>query len=740
MRLEDNEVKKTQSEFYKSIEALREDSAWLTQTCSLPHFSNFKLSKYEYDALEKQLLAQSSASNEVAVAYYEKIFDAFGLIKPQWVKSINAEMLPSLALVPGEGICIVLEQLPSGQYKCDSREGIRYHELDGEVFYTPIREKRKAEASKSAYEMFKKVALKEKPRIVHAAIATFSINFLALGTSFFSMQVYDRVIPTHGMSTLVWLVVGVFIAILLEMVLKVARSVILDHASVKIDKSYSHNIFDRFLKIRLDAVPQSIGTLSAQLQSYIAIRSFISTAALYFIIDLPFTLFFLMIIIMVGGFYMGMVPMIFFALSLLTAFFFKKKIEFLTMQSVAASNKKLGLLVEAVESVETVKASGHGYAVLSKWNALSEDAIYDDIAIRHYSELSGYIAAFLQQLSYVGLIALGAYIVSTTDTLTMGGLIAVSILSGRVLAPLAMLPNVFIQWGRAKIAVKDIDNIYALPNDNEGVEKPLFPEIHTPVYTCNNVKFNYGEETPTVAVSNLSIKPGEKIAILGVIGSGKSTLLKMLAGLYAPTEGKILLDNIDVQQIARDKLSETIGYLSQSTRLISGTLRDNLVLGLVGVDDVEIMAAAEKTGLNMLINSLPKGLDTIVPEGGNSVSGGQKQLIAITRMLLTNPKIWLLDEPTANMDDLTEKKIIHILGSNIAKDQTLVVVTHKPALLKLVDRIIIMTPQGIVMDGARDDILGKLANAKQQAAAQSSAKAAAENTAPASNNQEKSNA
>ncbi|MDY0403062.1 ATP-binding cassette domain-containing protein [Sulfurovum sp.] len=740
MRLEDNEVKKTQTEFYKSLEALKEDSAWLTQTCSLPHFSNFKLSKYEYDELEKQLLAHSSVSNEVAVAYYEKIFDAFNLIKPKWTKSINAEMLPSLALVPGEGICIVLEQLPNGQYKCDSREGIRYHDLKETVLYTPIREKRKAEASKSAYEMFKKVALKEKPRIVHAAIATFSINFLALGTSFFSMQVYDRVIPTHGMSTLIWLVIGVFIAILLEMVLKVARSVILDHASVKIDKSYSHNIFDRFLKIRLDAMPQSIGTLSAQLQSYIAIRSFISTAALYFIIDLPFTLFFLMIIIMVGGFYMGMVPLIFFALSLLTAFFFKKKIEFLTMQSVAASNKKLGLLVEAVESVETVKASGHGYAVLSKWNALSEDAIYDDIAIRHYSELSGYIAAFLQQLSYVGLIALGAYIVSTTDTLTMGGLIAVSILSGRVLAPLAMLPNVFIQWGRAKIAVKDIDNIYALPNDNEGVEKPLFPEIHTPVYTCNNVKFNYGEETPTVAVSNLSIKPGEKIAILGVIGSGKSTLLKMLAGLYAPTEGKILLDNIDVQQIARDKLSETIGYLSQSTRLISGTLRDNLVLGLVGVDDVEIMAAAEKTGLNMLINSLPKGLDTIVPEGGNSVSGGQKQLIAITRMLLTNPKIWLLDEPTANMDDLTEKRIIQILGSNVIKDQTLVVVTHKPALLKLVDRIIIMTPQGIVMDGARDDILGKLANAKQQAAAQSSAKAAAENTAPASNNQEKSNA
>lgn len=217
------------------------------------------------------------------------------------------------------------KKLPNGEYKCDSKDGIQYHDLNESALYTPIREKRKAEVSKSAYEMFKKVALKEKPRIIHAAIATFSINFLALGTSFFSMQVYDRVIPTHGMSTLIWLVVGVFIAILLEMILKVARSVILDHASVRIDKSYSHNIFDRFLKIRLDVIPQSIGTLSAQLQSYIAIRSFISSAALYFVIDLPFTIFFLVIIIMIGGFYMGLVPMIFFVLSLMMAFFFKRR-------------------------------------------------------------------------------------------------------------------------------------------------------------------------------------------------------------------------------------------------------------------------------------------------------------------------------------------------------------------------------------------------------------------------------
>lgn len=711
---------------YNSVKHLQRDSDWLAQNCSLAHFAASRLSRHEYDDFVKNLTSNTVINDQFVVKYYENFFNSYGLIKPKWTKSLSEEMLPALALIPEIGMCIVLEKTADGSWKCDSVDGIRYYDMFlPNTLFVPIRVERKTETNKSAFEMFKRVALLEKPRIIQAAVATFSINFLALGSSFYSMQVYDRVIPTHGMSTLAALSIGVFIAIVLEMIIKVARSTILDHSSMVMDKTYSHNIFDRFLKIRMDALPRSIGTLSAQLQSYITIRAFISTAALYFVIDFPFVIFFLAVIMMIGGFMMGIVPLIFFVLSLVAAFFFKNKIELLTQQSVAASNKKLGLLVEAVESAETLKASGHGYSTLSKWNALSEDAIHDDIAIRHYSELSGYIAAFLQQVSYAGIVAMGAYLVSTTDNLTMGGLIAVSILSGRVLSPVAMLPNLFVQWGRAKISVKDLDSIYALPRDNEGVEKPLSPKNITPRYRCQGVKFAYGEGMPPIVLSNLNIEPGEKIAILGVIGSGKSTMLKMLAGLYAPQEGQVLLDNIDIQQIARDKLSDTIGYLTQSTRLISGSLRDNLILGLVGVDDAQIMEAANKTGLAALINALPKGLDTIVPEGGNSVSGGQKQLIAVTRMLLTSPKIWLLDEPTANMDDITESTIVQILGSNITKEQTLVVVTHKPTILRLVDRIIIMTAQGIVMDGPRDEVLGKIANAQRQK--QEAAQAVAQN-------------
>ncbi|MDD5358636.1 MAG: ATP-binding cassette domain-containing protein [Sulfurovaceae bacterium] len=698
-------------QLYNDEKKLAKDIYWLTHECSLPLISKGRVSRYAYAEFEKKFLQNPNLDNENVLSVYTELLKLYGLKKIECTKGVNEENLPCVTVVPNEGLCIVLEKTASGTWRCDSAEGTRYYPyFEKGTQFLPIREERGWKAASTAYEMFKKVALREKEHIFHAAIATLSINILALGTSFFSMQVYDRVIPTHGISTLVALTVGVGIAIMLEMILKVARSVILDDASTAMDRSYSHNIFDRFLKIRSDALPNSIGTLSGQLQGYANVRSFITTAALYFVIDLPFTLFFLLIVIMLGGLAMGIIPMIFFFASLSAALFFKNKIETLTELSVAANNKKLGLLVECVENAETLKAHGASFGVQNKWNSLTEDAINDDIAIRHYSELSMYIAALLQQFSYIGIVAWGAYRVTTTDQLTMGGLIAISILSSRVLTPLAALPNIFVQWGRSKISIKDLDNIFALPQDNEGIDKPLAPDFIDPRYSCQNVKFAYKDSRQTLNIPGLNIRHGERVGILGVIGTGKSTMLKLLSGLYAPTEGHILLGGIDIQHISRHKVSSMIGYLPQATKLVSGTIRDNLTLGLVGVNDSQIMAAAQITGLTALINSAPNGLDTVIPEGGNTLSGGQKQLISITRIILENPLIWLLDEPTANMDDFTEKNVINALNSQITADKTLILVTHKPALLALVNRLVVLTPQGVAMDGPKNLVLEKLSN------------------------------
>lgn len=295
----------------------------------------------------------------------------------------------------------------------------------------------------------------------------------------------------------------------------------------------------------------------------------------------------------------------------------------------------------------------------------------------------------------------------------MGGLIAATILSGRALSPISMLPNLLVQWGRTKVAVEDLDRVYALDRDNEGVERPLSPSVLTPHFSCENIFFAYEENAPVVTVKNLTIAPGEKVAIVGMIGSGKSTLLKILAGLYKPQEGKVLINGMDMHHISRNKLNETIGYLPQNVKLISGTLRDNLLLGLVGISDEKIMEASTKTGLIQLINALPQGLDTPVPEGGESVSGGQKQMIAMTRIVLMQPQALLLDEPTANLDDHTERQVLHTIQQQLTPQSSLVVVTHKPALLGLVDRIVVMTPKGIVMDGPKDIVLQKLNPSKK---------------------------
>jgi ATP-binding cassette subfamily C protein LapB len=679
---------------------------WLAQECPLSAFASARLSPHESERLLHQL---GSADAKTAVGFFDALFDAYGLKQPLWSEILAHETLPVLALVPGEGIKIVLEFTPEGSWKCDSPGGIEQTEdFPNGTLFASIKSTREKNKKLSASEMFKEVALRQKPIIVYAAIASLSINILALGTSFYSMQVYDRVIPTQGVSTLVMLSIGVFIAVFLEMILKLSRSSILDHASKNMDTAYSHDIFSRLLKIRSDALPKSIGTLSGQLQSYGAVRSFISSAALYILIDFPFSLIFLAVIVMIGGWTMGLIALAFLIVAVITGTLFKNKIEKLSQTSSMASHQKLGLLVETVEHAENIKTTGGGWHILSRWNHLSEDAIHDDIEIRHYSEMSSYMAAFLQQLSYVALVASGAYLVSTTDTLTMGGLIAVTILSGRILSPIAMIPGLLVQWGRTKIAIKDLNSVYALPGDNEGIERPLAPVISHPQLLCSHVVFGYTKDASVVRIPALAINPGEKVAILGAIGSGKSTMLKLLSGLYMPQEGSVLLGGIDMQHISRNRLNEIISYLPQNIKLLSGTLRDNLTLGLVGMDDQSIIDAAARTGLLPFINALPQGLDTPVPEGGESVSGGQKQLIALTRFLLSKPKIWMLDEPTSSMDEGSEKRVIQLLQNRIGSDETLIVVTHKPALLSLVERIIVMTPQGIVLDGPKEAVLQQL--------------------------------
>ena len=255
-----------------------------------------------------------------------------------------------------------------------------------------------------------------------------------------------------------------------------------------------------------------------------------------------------------------------------------------------ASYKKLGLLVESIENAELIKANGGKGGFINRWNALTKSAIDDDIKIKEYSDLVTYISALLQNISYICLVGLGAYLITNEkNMITMGALIAVTILSNRVLSPLSQLPNIFVLYGKSKMAIRDLNKLYEHKVDNDGIKREIYPNLNNADIVCSKLKFAYQEETSVIDIDKLTIPSGNKIGILGVIGCGKSTLLKILAGIYAPTSGKIFVDNIDMQHISRTVINKTIGYLPQSTKLLCGTLRENLIFGLSSKSDDEIL-------------------------------------------------------------------------------------------------------------------------------------------------------
>jgi ATP-binding cassette subfamily C protein LapB len=342
---------------------------------------------------------------------------------------------------------------------------------------------------------------------------------------------------------------------------------------------------------------------------------------------------------------------------------------------------------------------------------INSRAIETDIEMRHNSDGLNYITGLFTQLSYIGIVTAGAWMVIRGE-FTTGVLVASSILAGRVLAPLAGLPNILVQHAQAKAAIKGIERICALETDVSGVSRPLRPDSLHGDYQLSEVLFTYGgmKDAPTaLTLDDLRIRSGERVGILGPVGSGKSTLLRILTGMYRPQAGRVLLDGLDLSHIERQIITDNVGYLQQDTRLFQGTLRDNLLIGLPNLGDQVIYDALKRSMLIHLVANHPRGLELPIFEGGKGLSGGQRQLVAFTRFLLTQPRIWLLDEPTASMDEELERHCLQILSQEMQiPGRTFVIVTHKPSLLPLVNRLLVVVGNRVVMDGPRDEVLAKI--------------------------------
>ncbi len=629
---------------------------------------------------------------------------------PEALPAPDAAFLPLLALHPKQGWGVINQQNPQGLWQF-SQLGQTSAYPDN-AFTQLLRIRLEDEPSKrrqlSFDQLLKKDLKNYRGIVVEAVVASFLINMLALAVSLFSMQVYDRVIPTRSEYTLIILASGVGLVILFETFMKFARSKIMDKVVVNLDQYLSREVFQRLLNVRIDQMPGSVGSMAAQLRGYEQVRSFYTASTLFGLVDIPMAVIFVTLIIIIGNPLVALVPIVAAIIAIILGVGARKKIDSIAAVGAQASYRKTGILVETVEGVETIKAGSGNWKFLSRWLDVMNITTKNDLDMKHANDNLSYASQMIQQTSYVGIVIVGSFVVMSGD-MTMGGLIACSILGGRILAPIMGIPNLLVQHSHAKAAKLNIEQLFSLEQDNHGVSHPLSPSKITGSFNLEKVTFNYqGNDQPALVINSLNITAGERIAILGSIGSGKSTLLKVLSGLYAPTQGRILLDGLDIQQISRESLSEQVGYLQQDHRLFEGTLRENLLIGLPAPSDDVMRDALVKTGLIKLVAGHSSGLDLPISEGGKGLSGGQKQLVAFTRLLLTKPSILLMDEPTASMDNRQELQCIDVLKKEFGQGQTLIVATHKMPLLQLVDRIIIMDNQKIVMDGPKTQVLDKL--------------------------------
>lgn len=625
------------------------------------------------------------------------------------IKAPQQAALPLLTHHAEHGWLVITARTVEGLWRCTDAHGAR-HELvlSASPCLHAIEEHGAEHADiRSAHGLMLSQIRGNWPVFLEAAGLSLVLAAVTIAVSFYTMQVYDRVIPNQGLQTLWVLTVGVALAIGLEWLLKLARAGLLEPRLKSLDVSISKALMSRLSAIRLDQRPGSVGTLASQIQSFESIRAVLSTSTLFLLFDMPLALMFAGVIAAVGGPLLALPAVVLFGMTLLTGLLRARRIARLTASNQTGANAKTGLLVEAIEGAEAIKGMGASWRFEARWAGLSEANAVQSLALKHETDAAGYLAAGLQQVSYVALICIGA-VLAVDGQITQGAIVACSILSGRVLAPMASIPGLLVQLGNAISSMKALDAIFRLETDNHEVARPLVPEHTDGDFVFEDVEFAYPGQKQGIRVGNLRVRSGEKVAILGTVGAGKSTLLALACGLTQPTQGTVYFGGVDQQQLHADWRSEHMAYCPQHAWLFSGTLRDNLAFGLTDVSDEQIMLAARKTGLLALIAQHPMGLDRKLSEGGRGLSGGQRQLVMLTRLLLADRRHWLLDEPTASMDDGMEQATIAQLKAALQADTTLLLVTHRLSLLALVDRVIVMTPGGIMMDGPRDEVLARL--------------------------------
>jgi len=520
------------------------------------------------------------------------------------------------------------------------------------------------------------------------------------------MNVYDRVVPNNATDTLWMLSLGVVIVLVADAALRTMRGYFLDLAGSRVDVRLSAYIMERVLGIRLEHRPLSAGSFAANLRSFETVRDFITSATVTAFIDLPFAVIFLLVIGWIA--WPLVLPILFgMALVVLYALTVHTKMHELSETTYRAGALRNATLVESLVGLESIKALGAESVMQRKWESSAAflSRVGAQLRLLSSSTING--AMWAQQFVNVMVVIGGVYLISKGE-LTLGGLIACTMLASRSLAPIGQVAGLLTQYHNAATALKSLDNILEQPVERPADFKFVTRQHFSGDIEFRNVSFTYpNQEISALREVSLKIRSGEHIAILGRVGSGKTTLQKLILGLYQPTEGAVLVDGIDLRQLDPAELRRNIGYVPQDVMLFYGTLRDNLTISSPTADDTAVLQAAEVGGILEFVNTHPKGFDMMVGERGESLSGGQRQAVALARAAINDPPILLMDEPTGSMDHSSEEGVKQRLRT-YANGKTMIIVTHRTSLLDLVDRIIVVDAGKIVADGPKNQVVEAL--------------------------------
>ncbi len=537
-------------------------------------------------------------------------------------------------------------------------------------------------------------------------IASLLSNIFAFAMPLFVMNVYNRVVPNNAVETLWVMAIGVFIMITADFALHMARGYLTDLAASRTNTRLSADMMEQVMSMRSEARPASVGSMVNSIQGFDSVRSFISSATVFAYVDLPFSIFFIIVIAIIA--WPLAIPILIGGLLVLAeAVMVQKQMRELSETTNRASSLKNATMVESLVAIESVKTQNLESTVQNRWEKTVAHLEAANVKMRL---LSSAVISWTQWINVtisIATMVIGVYLIRA-NAISMGSLIAAYMLSSRAMMPISRVAGLLMQYYSTSRSLSALDDIMNKETEHEeGVTFLSRPDIAGGIQ-FRDVGFAYPEqERPALSALNFTVKPGEHVAIVGPIGSGKSTLFKLILKLFRQTEGSILIDGTDSRQMDPAELRRAVGVVPQEVMLFYGTLRDNLVMGNPYITDQALLQAIQISGVDGIVKNHPKGFDMQVGERGANLSSGQRQAVAIARAVLKNPSLLLLDEPTSAMDSGSEERVRHNLKI-FAKDKTLLLVTHRTALLDLTERVIVLDGGRIVADGPKEQILAAL--------------------------------